>query len=215
MEEFPGNSRTGAAKAATPDQHQRPTQVTTGKVIVAKPSLGKRFKGAFVGEDGRNVATHVLWDVVIPMGRDLLADAGRAMIDQVIYGESRSRPSRPTNYNSVGSTLASRINYSKPAFMTDPRTRPDQAKAPTAQTRGHLSIDDIILEHRAEADVVIDSMRALCERFGQATIADLFDLVGQTGEFTDVNFGWLNVDGARPHRVRDGYRLDFPRPIQL
>lgn len=213
MDEFPGNSRTGAPKA-TPEQHERPAQVTTGKVVVTKPSLSKRFKGAFVGEDGRSVATHVLWDVVIPMGRDLLADAGRAAIDQVIYGESRSRPTRGTNYNSVGSTLASRINYNKPAFMTDPRQRPDQPKA-APQTRGHLSIDDIILEHRAEAEVVIDSMAALCNRFGQATIADLFDLVGQTGEFTDVNFGWLNVEGARPHRVRDGYRLDFPRPIQL
>lgn len=214
MDEFPSNSRTNAS---VPEPHEKVQQVTTGKVIIAKPSIGKRLKSAFIADDGRTVATHVLWDVIMPMGRDLVADAGRALIDQVVYGENR-RPagSSYVNYNSIGSQLANRINYSKPAFMQDPRQRPDQqAKAPVQQTRGRFTIEDIILEHRAEAEVVIDSLRALCERFGQATVADLFDLVGATGEFTDVNFGWQNVEGARPHRVPNGYKLDLPRPIQL
>lgn len=219
MSEFPGNSHKAEepeAKAPANDRASRPEQVTTGRVIVKKPSLGKRFKGAFVGEDGRSVATHVFWDVIVPMTRDLIADAGREALDRAIYGESRrgGSSSRQTNYNSVGSTLASRVNYGRPALMTDPRDR-SNAPRPSPQTRGRINIEDIVLEHRVEAERVIDSMAALIGRFHQATIADLYDLVGVTGEFTDENFGWLSMEGARPHRVADGYRLDLPRVTQL
>jgi hypothetical protein len=82
-------------------------------------------------------------------------------------------------------------------------------------TRGNVSINDIILASRVEADEVISRMQSLTIHYGRATVADLFDLVGVTGQYTDEKFGWLNMDGARPHRTRNGYLLDLPNPVQL
>lgn len=220
--EFPSNT---VKKAAPKTSERQPLeQVTTGKVIVKKAGLGKRFRSIFIGEDGRSVATHVLWDVVIPAAKDLLYDAGQEALGRSLGINVRGarRSSGPINYNGIGSTLASRVNYNRPGFMTDPRDRQQQAQtAPKAGlpgrnvTLGNVAIDDIILSTRIEADDVIGRMYNLVERYGRVTVADLFDLVGVTGEYTDENFGWVDLTGARPHRYGQGYRLDLPRPIQI
>lgn len=214
MDEYPGNSRqTPKAKPEGKGEPPKQQQVTTGKVIVKKPGLGKRFASAFTGDDGKSVMSHVLWDVLVPAAKDMVADAGREAIDRALYGESRGRSSR-TNYNSVGSSLASRVNYNRPGFMQDPRERQEPSSR-TVTTRGNVSINDIILASRVEADEVISRMQSLTIQYGRATVADLFDLVGVTGQYTDEKFGWLSMDGARPHRTRDGYLLDLPNPVQL
>lgn len=222
--EFPSNT---VKKAAPKTGERQPLeQVTTGKVIVKKAGPGKRFRAIFKGEDGRSVATHVLWDVVIPAAKDLLYDAGQEALGRTLgidtRGARRGGVGGPFNYNTIGSTLASRVNYSRPGFMTDPRDRQQQAQSlPKAGppgrniTLGNVTIDDIILSTRIEADDVIGRMHSLIERYGRVTIADLFDLVGVTGEYTDENFGWVDITGARPHRQGTGYRLDLPRPIQI
>ena len=214
MDEYPGNSRQTPKKMPEKSEAPKQEQITTGKVIVKKPGLGKRFASAFTGDDGRSVMSHVLWDVLVPAAKDMDADAGREAIDRALYGESRGRSAR-TNYNSVGSTLASRVNYNRPGFMQDPRERQQEPSSRTVTTRGNVSINDIILASRVEADEVISRMQSLTIQYGRATVADLFDLVGVTGQYTDEKFGWLNMDGARPHRTRNGYLLDLPNPVQL
>lgn len=222
--EFPSNT---VKKTAPKTSERKPLeQVTTGKVVVKKAGRGKRFRAIFVGDDGRNVASHVLWTVAIPAIKDLLYDAGQEALGRSLgidtRGGRRSNGGGPINYNSIGSTLASRVNYNRPGFMTDPRDRQQQAQqTPKAGlpgrniTLGNVAIDDIILSSRIEADDVIGRMYNLIERYGRVTVADLFDLVGVTGEYTDENFGWVDLTGARPHRLGQGYRLDLPRPIQL
>lgn len=220
MSEYASNSKLPAAK---PNDESRPTAaelapVTTGKVIIRKPSLGKRFKSVFTGDDGRTVATHVLWDVLIPAAKDMLYDAGQEALGRSLGLETRGgRRGRGIDYNMLGSTIASRVNYNRPGFMQDPRDRrdePGRRKEPIV-TRGRVGLEDIILATRVEGDEVIAKLGYLINQYGQATIADLFDIVGVTGQYTDEKFGWRNVDSARPHKTRDGYLLDLPMPIQL
>lgn len=222
--EFPSNT---VKKTAPKTGERQPIeQVTTGKVIVKKAGPGKRFRAIFVGEGGfRGVATHVLWEVIIPGAKDLLYDSGQEYLGRSLGIDTRGGARRgggPINYNNIASTLASRVNYNRPGFMTDPRDRQQQAQpAPKAGhpgrniTLGNVTIDDIICASRIEADDVISRMYNLIERYGRVTVADLFDLVGVTGEYTDENFGWVDLTGARPHRSGQGYRLDLPRPIQI
>lgn len=206
MDEYPGNRK-------TPPKREAPKQerVTTGEVIRKKPGLGRRLASAFTGEDGRSVMSHVVWDVLIPAAKDMIADAGRETIERALYGESRGRSPR-TNYNAIGYSLASRVNYNRP--QQDNRPRPDQ-RPKTVTTRGRVSIDDIVLSSHAEASEVISRLRALVSEYGRATVADLFDLVGVTGEYTDEKFGWVSLENVRPRRIREGYLLDLPNPSQV
>lgn len=210
MTEYPSNSHKAAA--TPPASTREPlAPIVTGPVITSKPSLGRRFKDAFTGQDGRTVAVTVLWDVIVPAGKDMIRDAGNEALERLLYGEARGRR---TTRDIVGSNLAQRVRYDRPGWMQDPRER-QQPRQQTNPTRGRISIDDITVSDRYVADAVIDRLHALIQNYGQATVADLFDLVGKTGEYTDEKFGWRSMEGARPHRVSDGYRLELPRPTQL
>ena len=48
-------------------------------------------------------------------------------------------------------------------------------------------------------------------RFGEVTVADLYDLVGISSDYTDRKYGWTDLATAKPIRVRGGYLLDLPR----
>lgn len=217
MTEYPSNSRT--TPPPNGDSREKLEQVTVNPVIIKKKGLGRRIAAAFTGEDGKTVAEHVLWKVLIPAAKEMVYDAGQEALGRTLGIEIRSarRPigSGGINYSGIGSTLASKVSYQRPAFMADPR-QPEPRRAPMLQTtRGNVTIDDIVLTTRVEADEVINAMHHLLGRFQQVTFADVFDLVGVTGNYTDENFGWTNLDGARPHRTSDGYRLQLPTPIQL
>jgi hypothetical protein len=51
--------------------------------------------------------------------------------------------------------------------------------------------------------------------YGQASISDLYELVGITANFTDNKWGWTDLRSSSVSRARDGYLLNLPRPILL
>lgn len=75
--------------------------------------------------------------------------------------------------------------------------------------------NSIILETRANAEDVLDQMNNIIEVCGCATAKDLFDLVGLESDLSDTKRGWGNLDDATPIKVRDGYRLKLPDPIEI
>jgi hypothetical protein len=48
-------------------------------------------------------------------------------------------------------------------------------------------------------------------QYEQATVNDLYELVGVSGNFTDENYGWTDIRGAGITRIRGGYLLDLPK----
>lgn len=222
MTEYPANNPKQTPPVTQDGVRKNPLeQVTTGKVMIKKPSHTQRLKQAFTREDGRNVAQHALTDVILPGAKNMAFDAATEMLGQIL-GVNISFGARNgggmKNYNGMsGSSLASKVNYSgtRPGYLVDPRDRQPERRAPQAQTRGNVSVSDIILASRVEGDEVIARMAGLCREYGQASLADLFDLVAVTGQYTDEKFGWVSMEGARTHRTRDGFMLDIPNMVQL
>ena len=77
------------------------------------------------------------------------------------------------------------------------------------------SYDDIVLESRGEADAVLSRMDEIMEEYDIVRVADLYDLVGITGDYTDNKYGWTNIRDAKVVRVRDGYKIQLPRAMPL
>ena len=78
------------------------------------------------------------------------------------------------------------------------------------------NFDEIVLESRAEVYDVLTILEERIERFGAATVADLYDLVGETPTFADRNYGWTAIDGRSGTRqVRNGWLIELPRPELL
>lgn len=81
--------------------------------------------------------------------------------------------------------------------------------------RATHNFDEIILPTRREAEEVLNFLFDLLTRYDTVSISDLYELVGETGQFTDEKWGWNDLTGASVTRVRDGYLLNLPRPVTI
>lgn len=209
-DEFPPNNR--ARKAKEPEPEKKIEKVVTGTVARRKKPLGKRFMETFVGGEAKGVGHYILFDVLIPAAKDVFADAVSQGIERMLFGDARSS-SRRTGLRPGGST--GHVSYNK--YSSRPPWRSDKKDEPRISHRARAShdFDEIILATRAEAEEVIGRLFDLVGQYEQATVADLYDLVGITSNFTDEKWGWTDIRGAGATRVTNGYLLDLPRPEPL
>lgn len=192
-------------------QPERLEQVTIGKVTVRKKSLGKRFSETFLkGGDAKTVMSYVVIEVVIPAAKDLIVDAGQQFLERMVFGENR--PGRTRTY---GTTPYTPYNaFSKPAKAVIQQVQ--AAKTLSHQARSTHNFGEIVFTTRAEAEEVLNRLVARIDKYDQATVNDLYDLVGLTGDFPDERYGWTSLNGASTTRVRqDQYVLNLPPTIQL
>lgn len=214
MDDFPSNSKKAVdreQKVSKRAERPKLQPVTTGEK--KKKPLGRRFAESFGGGDARGVVGYVMLDVLIPAAKDAVSDAVSMGVERMLFGEVRpsnrrssSRPSGPSgvvNYNGFASTSL----------------RPNQQQSPPVQTRRGRSshqVPDVIVESRAEADEVLNRLYDALTQYEVVTLVDFYSLVSITPQFTDENWGWYRLDGARVHRARGGgYLIELPPPEPL
>lgn len=202
MEDYKPNSNKFKEEQKQRESDKKIEKVVTGKVITRKKSKVSRFLGEFISEDARSVKSYVLGEVLIPAIKKAISDIVTDGIDIILYGGSRGNHKRST---------ADRVSY-RNYYDTNRRTSMNERQALAA---GSYSYDDIILNTRGEAEDVLARMDELMETYGLVRVADLYDLVGITGNYTDNKYGWTNIRNAEVVRVRDGYMIKMPRAVPI
>lgn len=210
--DFPNNSH----KAAEPEkvEDKKIEKVVEGAVVRRKKPLGKRFSETFLaGEDAHSAMGFVVLDVLVPAAKDAIADAVSQGIERMIYGEVRSSSRRGGSRTTSSYGANGRVAYNR--FSSSPDRRDDGTRSISRKSRSSHDFDEIILETRVEAQEVVDRLFDLVSQYEVATVADLYDLVGISGNYTDDKWGWTDIRGAGITRVRNGYLLDLPKPEPL
>ncbi len=203
MEAYPGNSH--RSRESAPAEPKKVERITTGDAVIRKKPLGKRFMETFFGGDAKSVTSYIIQDVLLPAAKDTISDAVSQAVERMIFGESRSHR-RPG-----GRTRMERFDYS--GISRDREPRRDESRNISRRSRVVQAFDEILLETRAEAEAVLARMDDIIDRYGTATIGDLYDLVGITANHTEEKYGWTNLKTASPYRTRNNmYSLDLPRP---
>lgn len=199
-EEYKPNShkfREGQTEALTDKKIQK---VVRGKVKTKPKSGMSKITDVFISEDAANVKSYIVMDVLVPAVKKAISDIVRDGIDMILYGESRGRRS------STSSSYVSYRDYSR---------SDDRDRFRDSRTRSGYNHDDIILETRGEAEEVLTRMDELIDTYGVVSVADLYDLIGKSCEYTDNKYGWTNIRNAEPIRVRDGYMLKLPKALPI
>lgn len=223
MDNFPSNANTPKyhdsprdrqEKLATTNKSEQPKveKIVSGEVIRRKKPLGKRFKETFFGGESRGVWGFILEDVLVPAAKDMLADAVTQGIERKLWGEARSASRRTGARPNVGHVAYNRFggNTNIPINRRDePRVRLSH------RARASHDFQEIILPTRVEAEAVIDQLFELVSKYEVATVANLYDLLGITGDYTDNKYGWTDLRPAGIERIQGGYLLDLPRPEPL
>lgn len=185
-------------------EEKRIEKVVTGTVKKRKKSALSKLTDEFISEDAKNVKSYVFGEVLIPAIKKAISDIVTDGIDIILYGESRRNGGRR-------SSAADRVSYRS---YYDGNIRSGRNERSSISYGGY-SYDDIILSSRGEAEDVLARMDELIDSYGLVRVADLYDLVGITGNYTDNKYGWTNIRNAEIIRVRDGYMIKMPRAVPI
>lgn len=198
---FPANSH---KKREEKVEIRKIEKVIKGSVVQRKKSLGKRFMETFLGDDVNTVTGYILHDVLIPAAKSTLSDMVQGGIEMLLFGERKGTRTK----RDQGKSYVSYNNYSN-------SPRRDERRDVSPRNRARHNFDDIILGSRGEAEEVLSHIVDLTIDYGQATISDLYDLVGINTNFTEDKYGWNDLGSASISRARDGYLLNLPKAILL
>lgn len=168
--------------------------VKYGGVVSTKKPLSKKIMNKFIEQDIQDVKSYILFDIVIPGIKNLIIDG----LSMVLLGEVRERKSRSGNYYD-----RKRTNYSSyyrgGNYHREEKRYEDDDK---------VDYQNIVLRSRSDAEEVIDKLRGRIRDQGSASVADLFDLIGVAGRFTDNNWGWIRENQVGIKRIPDGFLID-------
>jgi len=176
-------------------------KVVSGSVKSRKKSEIQKFADVFIQEDVQKVKSYILMDVLAPALKKAISDIVTNGIDMILYGETGRTKKSGT---------ASKVSYRSYYDRQDERR--DYG---SIRTRTGYDYDDIVLDNRGEAEEVLSRMDELISTYGLVSVADFYDLVGVTGNYTDNKYGWTNIRSASVVRVRDGYMIKLPRALPL
>lgn len=177
--------------------------VVRGNVKIKEKSEVSKLAEVFISEDVSNVKNYILMDVLIPTIKKTLYDIVTNTFDMVLFGGNGQRRSESNRSN------ASYVSYNR---FSDRR---DSNRYESSRARNSFSYNDIIFDNRGEAEEVLSQMDDILGNYPYVTVADLFDLVGQSCDFTCQKYGWTNLRNAEVVRVRDGYMIKLPKALPI
>lgn len=202
MADYPDNSHSARDKQREDSPPEKKVEkVVSGAVKTRKKSEAKKFASIFVPEDTTSVKSYILMDVIVPGIKNALAD----VVSIVLFGESG-------RIGGAKKSPGSKVSYQR--YYDD--RRDDRRDYSKPRTVTGYEYDDIIIQGRGEAELVLEQLEEIIAAYGVANVADLYDLVGITGRsFTDNKYGWTDIRNAKVVRVRDGYILQLPRALPI
>ena len=168
------------------------------KIVSGQAKLKKKgFFDFLVSEDASSVKSYLLSDVLVPNIKRLIQELVTSGINQLLYGNDY-KPSK-------SSTNTSRVSYNN--FSNQTVNQPKRLKG--------NDIIEIELDTYTDSQNVIYQLQALVDQYNQATIADLYDLVGIDGDFTDNNYGWKDLTRVSVIPYGRKFIIRMPRFIAL
>lgn len=203
----PGN--THKAKEAKQEKEvaaREPVEkIIEGKVIVRKKPWYRRAANNMIADDASSIGEYIMTDVIVPAVKNLIAEIVGQGTNRVLFGTTR-----PRGRGGVlsGDRPSLRTRYDQMSDRGEPRRL-------SSRDRAQHNFADITLTTRGEAIEVLEALIDRVDRFGAATVSDMYDFVGYTGSYADRRYGWTNLQDSDVRQVRDGFTLELPRPELL
>lgn len=205
---IPGNShKEREDNKAEAEPREKIEKIIEGKVVTRKAPWWKRAVRSMIADDATSIGDFLWTDILVPTIKNAIRDVVVGGTDRTLYGAGRSRRGGP------GLGLGGNITSLRTRYDAVASGEPRRMMSREAQARHDF--DEVVLNDRDEAVEVVEALIARVERYGAASVADLYDLVGVTGSYADRRYGWTDLRTADIRQIREGFLLDLPRPEPL
>lgn len=176
-------------------------KVISGVAKTKKKSGVMKLADIFIEDDVDSVKSYIVGDVVIPTIKKTIYDVITGSLDMFFFGGTGGGKARST---------ADKVSYRNYTSYSN-----KQSTRPATRSVTGYSYDEVVLDSRGEAEEVLARMDELVATYGIVSVADFYDLVGITCQYTDNKYGWTNIRNAQVMRVRDGYMIKMPKAMPL
>lgn len=212
-DQYPSNSYKSRDKAQY--EVEEPADIPDKKEVrkvtdarVRKQGLVRRIAKSIVEDSIETAKERAIEDIIVPGFKTLIFDTITEMFDVMLFGGGGERPFRGSDRRYGNSRKSDRTSYSD---YYQGGSKRGASRGAQESSRYLYEPDDIIVDTRTEARNVLDELDYTIRKYGQASVADFYDIVGVTGDWTDNQYGWTNLRGATIKPVRDGFMIVLPR----
>ena len=202
--ELPSNSY--ASKDISEEKKEETKQVTqvVSNAKVRKQGMFRRLTHSIIEDSVENAKQKAFSEIIVPGFKTLIFDTLTEVLSIMLFADGYSGGYKPRAGGP--SRRGDRTSY-RDYYERKGRSRRDDRDSRDIP----FDPDDIVVDTRAEAHMVLDEMDHIIEKYGQASVADFYDVVGVTSDWTDNRYGWTNLRNASIKPVRDGFMLVMPR----
>lgn len=181
-------------KHESKNNRPRPEKVVSGKVTVTKKSGIERLFSGFIAEDLSTVAQWVLLEKIRPGIKDLVYNSANEFLRRVFYPSGGGRTTRD-----------------EPSYNYSRCYRPQANHSRTSS----YDFGNIVFKAQYDADNLLRSMQDYIREYGMISVGNLYDMIDETCNATDWNYGWTNLRTAHVVRVNNGWTIEFPPTMRI
>lgn len=196
---FPSNSTFSSIRQplkAKQDSAEEPIRTINDTIKPEKKPLMKRIADAFIATDGKDIKDYMIFDILIPGLKRGFED----LVHMMLYNDKKS--GRITR--SRGESRVRRLEYNS---IYDRRRDTDEMLT----NRTAAGQVNLIFTTQDRAEEALDMVADRIEERGFATLKFFYTITKQPTDFTQENWGWRSVAGAKVTPVRTGWMLKMPR----
>lgn len=159
----------------------------------------KTRRGGGLAREVRNIGNSLFAEIVMPAIKSAVVDFFSNGVNMMMFGsDSQPRRGQPRSYNK---------QYRERRRGSARQRSPNRRIERTQEV-----FEDIFFDRRDDAQLVLGRMMELVADYGQASIGDLYSLVGLASNITHEGWGWDDLSRVRVHYSSEGYVVDFPEP---
>lgn len=193
---YPGNSN------LEHEQKEKVEKVVTGEVVMKKPSLGKKIATTFLGANPSDVKSWLRDNAILWIKNTVLDGLAIMMFGRPYSNGSYRVPNVVSNVS---------------RFTLQPTSRGPLAQTVGAQNNQSPLYNSLGYAEYSDADTVLTGLVERIDRYGRASISNMYDLSGITNyDFTMAYWGWRNLGSATITVRPDGlWQINLPTPIDI
>lgn len=200
---YPSNSiksrEEGKPTDISPTKRKKSTEPI--EVKKKKKSFGTRFKEAFIGQSVGSVTDYVLWEVIVPYVKKLLAESANTAINLALFGDAKPRWKNSDRPHTSMAAVYNDRNSANNRRRTR-HNRPD--------------VQDFLFPSEEQANRVLEMLMEEIGDYEVVSVADFYSEVNEPVVPVDSKWGWKSLDGADVSEIPgEGWVLDLPpaKPI--
>lgn len=214
---IPNNAGQEVGKPKQPavkEEREKVEKVIQGTARARKLPWYRRAANSFVAEDAQTVGDYILVDILVPAIKTAIRDIIVGGTERTLFGVTGRGGTRGPAYGGLrGNQRSIREKYNE--VSTAEAARRSQGGPPAQQRASTFDYKELYFDTRQDAIEVIDSMVSRIALYHEATVKDLYDYCGISGDYTAHGYGWYDLSDANVRQFRGAWLLELPNPVPL